>query len=69
MPGWDNYMLAKWIERNNIPFHQLILEFYNPEAGKKGWIHISNTREYNPAETLTAFFQGGKVRYKQGIHK
>ena len=37
-PGVDNAELADWIH-NNLPYDQLILEFYTPGEPNSGWIH------------------------------
>jgi len=38
--GIDNYDLATWIVEN-LDFDDLLLEFYNPEKGRPGWVHVS----------------------------
>lgn len=63
--GVDNKVLAQWI-RDNLPFTQLILEFYTG-ASNSGWVHAS----YNPAnlkkQVLTAQRVGGRTKYTAGI--
>ena len=39
-PGVDNAELADWIHKN-LPYDQLILEFYTPGEPNSGWIHCS----------------------------
>ena len=39
-PGVDNAELADWIHKN-LPYDQLILEFYTPGEPNRGWIHCS----------------------------
>ena len=40
--GVDNAELADWIHRE-LPYDQLILEFYTPGEPNSGWIHCSFT--------------------------
>jgi hypothetical protein len=66
IPGVPNAELAEWI-RSNLPFTQLILEFYTQGVPDSGWVHVS----YDPAnlkkQALTAVKQDGKTVYLQGL--
>jgi hypothetical protein len=46
VPGVDNYSLALWIE-SNLPFDQLILEYYTLGEPSSGWIHVSHVLPKN----------------------
>lgn len=41
--GVDNYALAVWIQEN-VPFDQLILEYYTSGEPSSGWVHVSHVR-------------------------
>ena len=66
IPGVPNAELAEWI-RSNLPFTQVILEFYTQGVPDSGWVHVS----YDPAnlkkQALTAIKQDGKTVYLQGL--
>jgi zinc D-Ala-D-Ala carboxypeptidase len=66
IPGVPNAELAEWI-RSNLPFTQVILEFYTQGVPDSGWVHVS----YDPAnlkqQALTAVKQDGKTVYLQGL--
>ena len=66
IPGVPNAELAEWI-RSNLPFTQVILEFYTQGVPDSGWVHVS----YDPAnlkkQALTAVKQDGKTIYLQGL--
>jgi hypothetical protein len=66
IPGVPNAELAEWI-RGNLPFTQVILEFYTRGVPDSGWVHVS----YDPAnlkkQALTAVKQDGKTVYLQGL--
>ena len=48
-----NIKVAYWIQ-NNCDFDQLILEFYSPTDGSKGWVHCSyNEKGSNRKQVLT----------------
>ena len=65
-PGVPNAELAEWIKAN-LPFTQVILEFYTQGIPDSGWVHVS----YDPAnlkkQTLTAVKQDGKTVYLNGL--
>ena len=44
--GVDNAELADWIKRE-LPYDQLILEYYTPGEPNSGWIHCSYTEEHH----------------------
>jgi uncharacterized protein YcbK (DUF882 family) len=66
IPGVPNHELAEWIAKN-LPFTQVILEFYTRGIPDSGWVHVS----YDPAnlkkQTLTAVKQDGKTVYLPGL--
>ena len=58
-----NIKLAYWIEAN-CDFDQLILEYYKPDDGQAGWVHVSyNEKGANRKQVLT--FDGKK--YDNGL--
>jgi len=67
IPGVPNHELAEWIKLN-LPYTQLILEFYTRGVPDSGWVHVS----YDPAnlkkQDLTAVKEGGKTVYLPGLH-
>jgi hypothetical protein len=67
IPGVPNHELAEWIEKN-LPFTQLILEFYTRGIPDSGWVHVS----YDPAnlkkQSMTAVKENGKTVYLPGLH-
>ena len=52
VPGVSNLALAYWIW-NNLPFDQLILEFYTHGIPNSGWVHCSLTRTNRRSQVLT----------------
>lgn len=64
--GYDNKMLAKFIEQN-FKFTQLILEFYEDEQPASGWVHVSFDPNDLKCQTLRAVKQNGKTVYLKGI--
>ena len=62
-PGVDNAELADWIHKN-LPYDQLILEFYTPGEPNSGWIHCSWIEGTPRASFLHAFREDGKTKYK-----
>lgn len=67
-PGNSNYDVAAWISKN-LPFDQLILEFYTPGDPSSGWIHVSwKNDQINRNKILTASREGGKTVYRAGLH-
>ena len=62
-PGVDNVELADWIKRE-LPYDQLILEFYTPGEPNSGWIHCSYIEGTPRASYLHAFRSEGKTKYK-----
>ena len=53
IPGVSNKELAEYIE-SNLPFDQLILEFYNGVDPNSGWVHVSYVDDdKNRKQTLT----------------
>ena len=63
--GYDNYKVAKWIEKN-LDYDQLILEFYESGKPNSGWVHVSYKKDgQNRKQSLT--FDGRS--YQQGLNK
>ena len=62
-PGVDNAELADWIHRE-LPYDQLILEFYTPGEPNSGWIHCSWVSDGRRAQYLWAYKSEGKTKYK-----
>ena len=61
--GVPNIQVAYWLT-NNVDFDQCILEFYKPDDGQAGWIHVSyNEKGANRKQILT--FDG--KRYDNGL--
>jgi len=65
-PGVDNAELADWIDRE-LPYDQLILEFYTPGEPNSGWIHCSWIADTPRASYLHAFREDGRTKYKPVI--
>ena len=61
--GVDNCDLADWIKRE-LPYDQLILEFYTPGEPNSGWIHCSWIDGTPRASRLWAYRSEGKTKYK-----
>ena len=66
--GTDNAELADWIKRE-LPYDQLILEYYTPGEPNSGWIHCSYTEGMPRKQFLHAFREEGKTKYKPIIGK
>ena len=66
IPGIANYDLAVYI-RDNLPFTQVILEFYTPGIPDSGWVHVSYDSDDLRKQTLTATRKDGKTVYLQGL--
>tara|TARA_Y100001938_G_C8045808_1_gene408801 strand:- start:789 stop:1274 length:486 start_codon:yes stop_codon:yes gene_type:complete len=61
--GTPNIKVAYWLI-NNVDFDQCILEYYKPDDGQAGWIHVSyNEKGANRKQVLT--FDGKK--YENGL--
>jgi len=67
-PGVDNAELADWIHRE-LPYDQLILEFYTPGEPNSGWIHCSWIADTPRASYLWAYKSEGKTKYKPVLGK
>ena len=67
-PGVDNVELADWIKRE-LPYDQLILEFYTPGEPNSGWIHCSWIPEGRRASFLHAYKSEGRTKYKPVMGK
>ena len=66
--GVDNAELADWI-KNNLPYDQLIVEYYTPGEPNSGWIHCSVTEGMDRKQFLHAFRKDGKTQYKPILGK
>ena len=66
--GVDNAELADWI-KNNLPYDQLIVEYYTPGEPNSGWIHCSYISEQPRASYLWAYRSEGKTKYKPILGK
>ena len=67
-PGVDNAEVAEWIHRE-LPYDQLILEYYTPGEPSSGWIHCSWVAEDRRASFLHAFKKDGQTKYKPILGK
>ena len=66
--GVDNAELADWI-KSNLPYDQLIVEYYTPGEPNSGWIHCSYVEGTPRASYLWAYKSEGKTKYKPIIGK
>jgi len=63
IPGVSNKEVADWIDEN-LPYDQLILEFFDGKDPNSGWIHCSNKANDNRGQYLIAFKnKQGKTEY------
>ena len=53
----------------NLPYDQMILEFFTPGEPNSGWIHCSYIPDGRRASFLHAFRQDGKTKYKPILGK
>jgi hypothetical protein len=66
IPGISNPTLARYIW-DNLPFTQVILEFYTPGIPDSGWVHVSYDAKDLRKQVLTATRKDGKTVYLQGL--
>ena len=66
IPGVPNAELAQWIEAN-LPYTQLILEFYTQGIPDSGWVHVSYDANNLKKQSLTAIKKDGKTVYLPGL--
>lgn len=66
IPGVSNYELAQWIEAN-LPYTQLILEFYTQGVPDSGWVHVSHNPANLKKQSLTAVKRDNKTVYLPGL--
>jgi uncharacterized protein YcbK (DUF882 family) len=64
--GVPNHELAEWIAQN-LPFTQVILEFYTRGVPDSGWVHVSYDSANLKKQTLTAVKENGKTVYLPGL--
>lgn len=67
IPGVPNHELAEWVAAN-LPFTQVILEFYTRGVPDSGWVHVSYDPSDLKKQTLTAVKENGKTVYLPGLH-
>ncbi len=63
--GLDNKELFNFIIASNIDFDQVILEFYDPKAPLKSWVHISYKNQGNRKQKLIAKKVNNKTIYEE----
>lgn len=68
IPGVPNYDVAYWIQFN-VPFRQLILEFYTPGVPDSGWVHVSYNPQDLKRQVLTATKVNGRTVYTPGLQR
>ena len=61
--GIPNIKVAYWLT-NNVDFDQCILEFYKPDDGQAGWIHVSYHEKGSNRKQILTF--DGK-HYENGL--
>ena len=66
--GVDNAELADWI-KDNLPYDQLIVEYYTPGEPNSGWIHCSWIPDQPRASFLWPYRSEGKTKYKPILGK
>ena len=66
--GVDNAELADCI-KDNLPYDQLIVEYYTPGEPNSGWIHCSYIPDQPRASYLWAYKSEGKTKYKPILGK
>ena len=66
IPGVPNATLAEYV-RDNLPFTQVILEFYTRGIPASGWCHVSYDPQNLKRQALTAVKENGKTVYLEGI--
>lgn len=66
IPGIANAELAHWIAAGNVPFDQVILEFYERGVPDSGWVHVS-FRPHGRGDVLTAERVNGRTVYHKGL--
>jgi uncharacterized protein YcbK (DUF882 family) len=66
--GIDNAELADWI-KDNLPYDQLIVEYYTPGEPNSGWIHCSYVPDQPRASFLWAYRSENKTKYKPILGK
>ena len=66
IPGVSNKELADWIH-DNLPYDQLILEFFDGKDPNSGWVHCSHKSE-NRGQYLIAYKdENRKTKYAPAI--
>ena len=61
--GVPNKELADWVV-NHLEYDQVILEFWKPEEGNSGWVHISYNKANNRKMYLRAYKSNSRVVYE-----
>jgi hypothetical protein len=65
VPGMTPDEVCKAIIDSDLPYDQIIREFYNPESKSGGWTHISvpNTKEMTPRRQALIIDKAGTRLY------
>lgn len=65
VPGMTPDEVCKAIIASDLPYDQIIREFYNPESKSGGWTHISvpNTKEMTPRRQALIIDRAGTRLY------
>ena len=65
VPGMNPDEVCKAVIASNLPYDQIIREFYNPEAKAGGWTHISvpNTKDMTPRRQALIIDKSGTRAY------
>ena len=66
IPGVANGVIAEWIQEN-LPFTQLILEYYTPGVPDSGWVHVAYDAQDLKEESLTVTRTIKGVHYRPGL--
>ena len=64
--GTSNAEVFDWIKAN-LPYDQMILEFFTPGEPNSGWIHCSYVSDKPRKQLLRAYKEEGKTKYKPVI--
>ncbi|MDX1408408.1 MAG: D-Ala-D-Ala carboxypeptidase family metallohydrolase [Saprospiraceae bacterium] len=64
--GIANGVIAEWIA-GNLPFTQLILEYYTPGVPDSGWVHVAYDAQDLRQESLTVTRTIKGVQYRPGL--
>ena len=62
VPTINNFELMEFIS-SNLNFDQVILEFYNEDDPKSGWVHVSYDRDKDTTDTVYWLTTAKSIRY------